>query len=357
MRSALRRHIVPVLVVTAIFATVGMLSSFAFEVPILQAALSSVILGLSVGLFEELYVQSHLGRPLRAMHPLLSAAVYTAVVLVLLLAASLVSHLLLRRTEDWPQVLDRLPIALPLAVMAALAGILAARVIGFLGAGTLFNLITGKYYRPLLEQKIFLFLDIKDSTATAQRIGPVKVMDLIRKFLFDVSKPLSVNGGQIYLYTGDGLIAIWNWDGVEVPRQVLRAIDQMFATVDRESDSYRCQFATVPEFRVGVHGGPVVIAEQGDTKRAIGVYGDAINIAARMEQIAKERECPCVISAEVVGELARDDDRLRQLPPTVVKGIAGPIQIFEYAPRRRHAGTNAGGAASTRDYRTASSRD
>lgn len=36
-----------------------------------------------------------------------------------------------------------------------------------------------------------------------------------------------------------------------------------------------------------MHGGDVVISEQGDTKRAIGVYGATINIAARLEQAAK----------------------------------------------------------------------
>jgi adenylate cyclase len=51
--------------------------------------------------------------------------------------------------------------------------------------------------------------------------------------------------------------------------------------------------------RVGVHGGEVIVSEQGDTKRSIGVYGDTINIAARTEDAAKLHSVKCVISEEI----------------------------------------------------------
>jgi len=64
------------------------------------------------------------------------------------------------------------------------------------------------------------------------------------------------------------------------------------------------QFGVVPSFRIGVHGGEVVVSEQGDTKRAIGVYGSTINIAARMEEAAKAHNIACAISGDVAGPFA-----------------------------------------------------
>jgi hypothetical protein len=75
----------------------------------------------------------------------------------------------------------------------------------------------------------------------------------------------------------------------------------------RESAAYLSQFDVVPTFRVGVHGGDVVVSEQGDTRRSIGVYGDTINIAARMEDAAKEHGVACVFSGDIAA--AFDDCR------------------------------------------------
>src|SRR6516165_3297342 len=105
--------------------------------------------------------------------------------------------------------------------------------------------------------------------APALRLDPG---DQVGKFLFDISKPITNYGGEIYLYKGDGLIALWNWNEAIRRNRILRAIDAIFASVRREQGEYQRQFGVVPRFRIGVHGGEVVVSEQGDTKRAIGVY-------------------------------------------------------------------------------------
>jgi len=325
-----RRVVASIAVVIAIFGAVGLISSAIVGAPALQAGLTAALMGVGVGLFEELYVQSPWGRGLRRMHPLASILIYTGVVCLLLILASLLSHVLLGNVREMPQAFGRLPRAIPIAIGGSLLGILALRVIGFLGADTLFYLLIGKYYRPAFERKIFLFLDMKDSTATAERLGPLKAMELIRKFLFDLSKPITENGGSIYLYVGDGLIATWDWTGSETPARVFRAIDAAFAAIAREAEAYRSQFGLVPAFRIGVHGGRVVVAEEGDTKRAIGVFGDPINVAARMEQVAKEHRVACIVSADVAKEHAAADPRFRALPPASVKGVKEPVEIYEF---------------------------
>ena len=105
----------------------------------------------------------------------------------------------------------------------------------------------------------------------------------------------------------------------------------MFTAVEREQTAYHEDFGVVPAFRIGVHGGEVVVSEQGDTKRAIGVYGNTINIAQRMEKAAKARGVACVISGDVVGALLRaPDNRLVPLGYEKVRGVLTEIPIFEY---------------------------
>jgi class 3 adenylate cyclase len=254
------------------------------------------------------------------------------VVVIFYLVAMHLAHLILGRLDDLPIAYRRLPRAIPLVVAFSVVGIAVMRVVHFIGIENLFHLMVGTYHRPVLEAKVLVFLDINNSTALAERLGALKTKSLVGKFLFDISKPITDHGGEIYLYKGDGLIALW--DSIEAMRgnRLLRSIDAMFATLRRERPEYQREFGVVPTFRVGVHGGDVVVSEQGDTKRSIGVYGDTINIAARMEDAAKLHGVKCVISEEVANMLDKGTNRLLPLGEEKIKGLSVPIRIFEYWP-------------------------
>ena len=143
------------------------------------------------------------------------------------------------------------------------------------------------------------------------------------------------------LYKGDGLIALWDWQEAIKDSRILRALDAMFATIRREQPEYLEQFGVVPSFRIGVHGGEVVVSEQGDTKRAIGVYGSTINIAARMEEAAKAHKILCAISGDVAEAVTDRDRKLLPIGHEKIRGMATEIPIFEY----RVAGGTCAGAA------------
>jgi adenylate cyclase len=325
-----RRKLSSILLAVTIFALLAGLTSFATRGSVTYAIIDSILIGSGVGLFEQFYVQSLRGRWLRSMHPLLSISIYTAFVAVLFVVAIHLSHLLTGELDTLPKAYRRLPFALPLVIAFSVIGIVVMRTVHFIGIDTLFHLMIGTYHRPVIQEKVLLFLDINNSTGLAERLGAVQIKSLVGKFLFDISKPITDHGGEIYLYKGDGLIALWNWDEAIRGNKILRAIDAVFASVRREEPAYQRQFGVVPRFRVGLHGGEVVVSEQGDTKRAIGVYGSTINIAARMEEAAKTHNVACAISGDVAQALADGEHRLLPIGDEQVKGISVEIPIFEY---------------------------
>ena len=67
----------------------------------------------------------------------------------------------------------------------------------------------------------------------------------------------------------------------------------------------------------------------GNGKRSIGIYGDTINIAARMEEAARAHGVRCVISSAVTTALVGCKS-LRPLGEGQVKGIAAPVSICAY---------------------------
>jgi adenylate cyclase len=127
------------------------------------------------------------------------------------------------------------------------------------------------------------------------------------------------------------LVAIWSWAAAIRHKAVLRAVDAMFQAVERNRDIYERLCGRVPSFRIGIHGGDVVVSEHGDTKRSIGIYGDAINIATRMEEAAKAHNVCCIVSNVVADEIG-GGDRLRPIGEETVKGISAPVRVCEYRP-------------------------
>jgi class 3 adenylate cyclase len=328
-----RRKLVSIAVAMVIFAALAGLATAALGRPLLYSVSNALMTGVGVGLFEEFYVQGMRGRWLRAMHPLRSILVYAVVVVVIYLAALHLSHLILGHWSQLPTIYRRLPMAIPMFLVLSAVGIGVMRVVHFIGAENLFHLMVGTYHRPVSRGVVLMFVDINGSTAISERLGALKMSSLLRKFLFDIAKPITDQGGEIYLYKGDGLIAVWDWNAATRDGAVLRAIDRMVASVRWQSETYLREFGIVPTFRVGVHGGPVVVSEQGDTKRSIGIYGDTINITARMEDAAKAHGVFCAISGDVAKALDGGGGRIHALGEETIRGISDPILVCEYRPQ------------------------
>lgn len=324
-----RRKLASVLVAMGIFACLGAVTTAAVGRPVELGVTNAILIGFGVGLFEEFYVHSRHGNWLREMHPLRSIPVYVAVVIVLYFIALHIAHFILGRLDDLPTVYRRLPYGMTFFTTFSVVGILMMRVVHFIGLNTLFHLIVGTYHRAVEERKVLLFLDITGSTELGEKLGALKMRALVRKFLSEVAQPIIDHSGEIYLYKGDGLIAMWDWAAAIKDDAILHAVDAMFASVANERDAYRQLFGVAPDFRVGIHGGNVIVSEQGDTKRSIGVYGDTINIAARMEEAAKAHATPCVISRVVADALA-DRSRFDEIGQERVRGISAPIPICKF---------------------------
>ena len=303
--------------------------------PLGRAMIIVPIIGFVISLFEEFYVQGRAGRWLRAMHPAKSIVVYSMLIVGFAMTVMVVVRALLGPlfgAEVMSERLDTMPsmlIGLPVMFAISVTAIMTLRIVGYLGARNLIQMMIGKYHRPVLERRIFLFLDIKGSTALVERLGPIETRALIGKFFFDISGQITDHGGEIYRFTGDGIVAVWVWEQGIANNRIVRTIDAIGNAVDHEADYYQSKFDQVPEYRIGVHGGPIVTSEEGDTKRAIGFYGDTIHIAARLEQKAKELGIDCILSGNIAEHQVGLGDRLRLIGDEPVRGISAPIKVYE----------------------------
>lgn len=331
MTLAIRQKLMTIAIVTSLVLAAALISTLAFDASLIIGAIVGLLMGLAISCIEEFYVQGKPGAWMRRMRPISAIPIYGAALCVVFIVVQHFAYIVTGNAANLGIPHSRYHLSIPILFIVSSLAILALRIVGFIGARNLVNLLIGRYMRPIIERKVMLFLDLKGSTAAVEELGPVKAKAYIGKFLFDISRPVTDNGGDIYLFTGDGLVAIWDWDFAIKDNNIVAAVDAINSAIDQESSAYQDEFGRIPQFRIGVHGGEVVISEQGDTKRAIGVYGDAINIAARMEQTAKKIGVDCVFSADVVESLSANKAAFEAKGAVDVHGISKPVKIFSYS--------------------------
>jgi class 3 adenylate cyclase len=178
-----------------------------------------------------------------------------------------------------------------------------------IGGPVLKSIVLGTYHRPVREQLIVMFLDIAGSTRLAEDMGELRVHDLITRFFFDIDEPISNHGGAVHAYVGDEVIVTWPVTGD--PMRNAQCLACFFA-IERKmaglAPDYEREFEIVPSFRAGLHAGPVIVSECGDTKRQLAYFGDTMNVAARLCEYCKSINQRLILSGELLHQVAIPTD-------------------------------------------------
>jgi adenylate cyclase len=187
------------------------------------------------------------------------------------------------------------------------------------GPGNLSKLITGKYQNPIEEERIFLFLDLKGSTAIAEQLGHKTYSRFLRDCYHDLTDIVLANRAEIYQYVGDEVVLSW---GVREGLDELSCLKTFFAYEEKLRDRqsyYLARYETTPEFKGGMDMGNVTAAEIGDIKREIAYHGDVLNTASRIQGQCKILEKSLLVSENLARHLTRMNG--------FVKNLVGELEL------------------------------
>ena len=211
--------------------------------------------------------------------------------------------------------------------------VIGMQVIRMIGPQALTHILLGRYHKPKERRRVFLFIDLADSTAHARHLGDLGVQELISQFVFDLSGPILEHGGEIHAYVGDGVIVTWPYD-----RGVRRGtcIASFFAVrrrLEENADLYRARFGAAPRIRGGLHGGTVVVSEIGLVPTAVVYSGDTVNTAARLEDAAKRHDRHLVTSRSLLDDSEVPAGlRATSLGEEVLRGHDAPTELVAIGP-------------------------
>ncbi|MBV8734860.1 MAG: AAA family ATPase, partial [Solirubrobacterales bacterium] len=163
-----------------------------------------------------------------------------------------------------------------------------------------------------------LFCDVTGSTALGEELDPEVLRGVMNRYFAVIRGSIERHGGTVEKFIGDAVMAVF---GIPVVREddALRAVRAAWEIRGRLPEVAR-EVGVTLRFRTGVNTGPVLMSE-GENYAT----GDAVNVAARLEQAAAPGE---IVLGEETLRLVRDAVTVRPLERLELKGKSAPVQAF-----------------------------
>ena len=152
------------------------------------------------------------------------------------------------------------------------------------GPGVFRDFLLGKYFQPKREERIFMFLDLRSSTAIAEKLGEVKYFNFIKDVFRDITPAILNAKGEIYQYVGDEVVISWKMENGTSDANCLNCFFDVQLSLLQQKDYYEEHYDGIqPVFKAGLHVGYVMAGEVGVVKRDIVYSGDVLNTASRIQ--------------------------------------------------------------------------
>lgn len=161
--------------------------------------------------------------------------------------------------------------------------LVVVQIIDFQGREKFYNTFVGKYYNPCIESRIFLFLDLRDSTKMAERLGHKQWFAFVNEFIRDLSLAVIDCRGEIYQYVGDEIVVTWPLNAGFKDNACVNFFFAVQKRVAKHEAAYLKKFGFVPTFRAAIHHGEVTAGEIGLFRKEIIYTGDVLNTTKRIQ--------------------------------------------------------------------------
>ncbi|MFC9918707.1 adenylate/guanylate cyclase domain-containing protein [Agromyces binzhouensis] len=178
-----------------------------------------------------------------------------------------------------------------------------------------------------------VFSDIRDFTTLSERMPPARLVDVINRYMTAMVSVVVDHGGVVTRFGGDSIMAVFgtplNPMGDHADRAVRTALGMRRALAAFNRDATVDGLPNL-EAGIGIASGPVIAGNIGGRERIeYTVMGDAVNLAARLEDRTKDAGAPILMSAETYRALdGRRDLPARALTDLRIKGKRDPVTAY-----------------------------
>lgn len=168
-----------------------------------------------------------------------------------------------------------------------------------------------------LREMTIVFTDLAGFTSLASHLSAEETAAYLNSYFETVSTSIAAQDGTIDKFLGDGVMAFWGAPS-DQPDHAAKAI----AAVTALAEHIQKDPALNMRLRIGIHTGKVVVGDIGSASRMnYTVIGDAVNVAARLQEYGKQVDPDAKVIALASSET------VAQLPGGIRATSLGPVQL------------------------------
>jgi len=182
--------------------------------------------------------------------------------------------------------------------------------------------------RPQRRVMSVLFADVRGFSMYSENLDPEELIQVINGYFTEAVRAITHYQGLTDKFMGDAVMALYNTPLNPQENHTERAVRTAWM-VKQRMDSY---IQTLPEnrhlyFGVGIHTGEAVVGNVGsDLRKDYSAIGDAVNLAKRVQEIAKPKQ---ILLSKDAYQRVKDLVIVDELPLMQVKGRQAYEHIYE----------------------------
>jgi len=297
--------------------------------------LPGTIIGCSIGFiiitFEKTFINLNTYSFVASM--VLKAFIYSVIILVFLLLYIILFEEILGHFS-YQQALskyaeERLFGDFLFSLGASIFLILFLEISSLLSSSFFYNYFTGRYHKPLLEERIFMFVDVKSSTTMAEQLGDILYSKLLQDLFNHFTDAILASRTEVYQYAGDEIILTWKTAKGLKKQRCLYCFYLLKQSIKNKEPYYLKTYNLVPQFKAGMHTGNAVTTWVGKVKKEIVYHGDLLNTTSRIQCKCNDFNHDFVISETMKNAFPSSlPVTYRHQGEIVLRGKAQPMQLY-----------------------------
>lgn len=309
-------------------------SNFLYTLP------STVIMGTIQGAIEVLWLKSALQSKVVWKKILLKTLFYTILIIIFLIVLTYITSSINARNGDLNRTVYEevssffysfafWSIVLYIGVAILLTHFIV-EVKDYVGDHIFENFLLGKYNTPRVEERIFMFLDMRSSTTIAERMGHREYFKFISDYYADMTDAILEAHGEIYQYVGDEIVISWPKKKGLYKNNCINCFYSIRKTIRKRAPYYKKTYGQLPNFKAGLHLGKVTTGEIGILKKEIIYTGDVLNTTARIQGKCNTFNAEILISEvlKIELDLATEEFEVIEVDKLKLRGKQEDITIF-----------------------------
>jgi class 3 adenylate cyclase/tetratricopeptide (TPR) repeat protein len=173
-----------------------------------------------------------------------------------------------------------------------------------------------------------LFSDLSGYTAMSEKLDPEELKEIMSRIFGEIAQVVTNYEGFIEKFVGDAVMALFGVPKAheDDPVRAILAAREIHQLIEAMSPGFETKIGRSISMHTGINTGLVVTGDVNMEKGTHGVSGDTINLASRLQSLAKKGE---ILVGHDTYTQAEGHFSFESMEPATVKGKADPVQVYK----------------------------